>query len=76
MSGYEIRKYINKETGENIPELVYNQLTVSAKDKYISYTKDIAVVEHHHHEDGDHLSVGDGIACIVALPIIALFSLF
>ena len=73
-------KYVNKNTGDVIGSEVYSQLSTTAKSNFIlvqeqtrsTVTKTHQVIE----TKSNSMSIGDGIAAAVALPIIAVWSLF
>jgi len=73
-------KYINKNTGDVIRLAVYSQLSLEARSNFIeikeqsepTVTKTHQVIE----TRSDSLSVGDGIAAVVVLPIALVWSIF
>jgi|TARA_R110001606_G_C14979606_1_gene604241 hypothetical protein len=73
-------KYVNKNTGDVVGTEVYSQLSNEAKNNFIIIkeqsnqhtTKTHQIIENR----SDSMSLGDGIAATVLLPIAILSSIF
>jgi hypothetical protein len=69
-------KYINKNTGDTISKVVYNQLSTIAKNNFIPVSDESNKTHQIIETRSENLSVGDGIAVAVALPLLFLNSFF
>ena len=73
-------KYVNKNTGDVVGTEVYSQLSTEARNNFVAIkeqpqattTKTHQIVE----TRSDSMSVGDGIAAAVVLPIAIVLSIF
>ena len=76
----KVMKYVNKNTGDVISSNVYNQLSAQAMSNFIAIKESVipSVIKTHQiiETKSDSMSIGDGIACAVILPIIAIWSMF